>query len=65
MKKREAIIGKVIAVVILVVTIIIHSFVYTLPLVLITSLIMFSAILYTLCTIGDIRKKKQDETKDN
>jgi len=65
MKKREVIIGKAIAVVILVATIIIHNFVYTLPLVLITSLIMFSALLYTLCTIGDIRRKKQDEIKDN
>jgi hypothetical protein len=61
MKKREVIIGKAIAVVILAATIIIHNFVFDLPHVLVSSLVMFSVLLYTLCTIGNKRRKKQDE----
>jgi Mg/Co/Ni transporter MgtE len=64
MPKREVIIGKVIAVVVLIATIIIHNFVFKLPHVLATSLAMFSAMLFTLCTIGDIRRRKQDENRN-
>jgi hypothetical protein len=63
MKKREVIIGKAIAVVILIATIIIHKFVFELPYVLALSLVIFSALLYTLCTIGGKRRKKQDESQ--
>ncbi|HHW48883.1 MAG TPA: hypothetical protein GXX14_09735 [Clostridiaceae bacterium] len=64
MKKSEVIIGKTIAVVVLIATIIIHNFVFKLPHVLATSLVMFSAMLFALCTIGDIRRRNQDETKN-
>ena len=57
MKKREVILGKAISAVVLVTTIIVDNFVYKLPLVLASSLVTFSALLYILCTIGDGRRK--------
>jgi len=63
MKKKEVILGKSIAVVVLLATIITRNFIFELPNVLATSLIMFSVVLYTLCTIGDKRRKEQEENQ--
>jgi len=68
MKRREVILGKSIAMVVLIATIITHNFIYQLPYVLATSLITFSITLFSLCTIGDLRRKNQKESskqKDN
>lgn len=60
MKKKEVIIGKTISIVVLIATIIIHNFVFKMPHVLVTSFIVFSVLLFVLCTIGDkIRKEKE------
>lgn len=63
MKKTEVIMGKAISVVILIATLIIHSFIFELPYVLALSLVIFSALLYTLCIIGNKRRKKQEESR--
>ncbi len=60
MKKKEVIIGKAISIVVLIATIIIHNFIFRLPHVLITSLIMFSVLLFALCTIGDKMRKEKE-----
>lgn len=60
MKRKEVIIGKAMSVFILVATIIVHNYVVELPHGLRSFLVTFSALLFTLCTIGDIRRKKQE-----
>jgi len=63
MKKREVILGKAISAVVLVTTIIVHNFVFKLPFVFASSLVTFSALLYTLCIIGDERRKNSRTTR--
>ncbi|NLX64781.1 MAG: hypothetical protein GX022_08435 [Clostridiaceae bacterium] len=59
MKKKEVIIGKVIAVTVLIV-VIIYNFLFELPHVLFTSIILFCLMLFTLCVIGDKKRNKRD-----
>jgi predicted tellurium resistance membrane protein TerC len=59
-KRKMVIIGIAVAPIILMVTLIIHHFIAELPHVLVSSLVIFSAILITLCLIGE-RKRKQGE----
>lgn len=62
MRKIEVIIGKVISLVVLITTIIFHKFVSELNHVIFTCLVSFSALLYTLCVIGDKRKKQKGDS---
>ena len=61
MKRKEVIIGIAIAMIILIVTLIIHNFIFKLPHILISSLIIFSALLFTLCIIGEKKRKRQED----
>jgi predicted tellurium resistance membrane protein TerC len=63
MKRKEVIIGIAIAMVILIATLIIHNFIFELPHALVSSLIIFSALLFTLCIIGEKKRKQQEESQ--
>lgn len=63
MKRKEVLIGIAIAVVILIVTLIVHWFFFKLPYVLVSSVIIFSALLFTLCIIGDKKRKQKEKTQ--
>jgi len=59
MKKKEVIIGKMIAVAVLIAVIIYNHF-FELSNVLFTSIILFCLMLFTLCVIGDKKRNKRD-----
>lgn len=61
MKKREVMIGKSIAVTVLIAAII-YNYFFELPYVLFTSIISFCSMLFILCVIGDNKRKKNDGT---
>lgn len=59
MKKKEVIIGIAIAMVILIATLIIHNFIFELSYVLVCSLVIFSALLFMLCIIGEKKERSR------
>jgi len=59
MKKKEVIIGKMIAVAVLIAVIIYNHF-FELSNVLFTSIILFCLMLFTLCVIWDKKRNKRD-----
>ncbi len=61
MMKTGVIIGIVSATVVFIATVIIHSFIFELPHVLVTSLITFSVLLFVLCIFGNKKRKEQAE----
>jgi undecaprenyl pyrophosphate phosphatase UppP len=60
-KKKKVIIGIVIATVVFIATVIIHSFIFELPHVLATSLITLSVLLFVLCIFGNKKRKEHEE----
>ncbi|MGI6169998.1 MAG: hypothetical protein ACOYI4_09960 [Christensenellales bacterium] len=61
MKRNEVIIGIAIAMVVLIATLVLHHFIVKLSHILISSLIIFSALLFTLCIIGEKKRKSQED----
>lgn len=63
MKRKDVAIGIAIAVVILIATLVIHNFIFALPHVLVSSLIIFSGLLFTLCMVGGKKESKEKRQK--
>lgn len=63
MKRKEVIIGITVAIAILITTLIIHNFIFELSHIFVSSLIIFSALLFTLCVIGEKKRKQQEESQ--
>ncbi len=60
MKKTEVIIGMVIACIVFIAMLFIHTFVMALPSVYVIASIIFSVLLFSLCLIGDKKRRKQE-----
>jgi membrane protein implicated in regulation of membrane protease activity len=61
MKKKEVIIGKIIAWIVFLAALCLRMLVADLPYIYAHSMIFFSVLLFTLCVIGDRKRKKQED----